>query len=95
MKPDTAASRQTIIQLRQELADARRELAVWQRRSAMSTHWMRHTFAMGVLRDNPNDAGLKLAQQLLGHASIATTQIYLKVDDTSKLKAIRNLKPFG
>jgi len=95
MKPDTAISRQTIIQLRQELADARRELAVWQRRSAMSTHWMRHTFAMGVLRDNPNDAGLKLAQQLLGHASIATTQIYLKVDDTAKLKAIRNLKPFG
>ena len=32
-----------------------RELAIWSRRSAMSTHWMRHTFAIGVLRDNPND----------------------------------------
>ena len=73
----------------------RRDLAMWTRRSSMSTHWMRHTFATGVLRDNPNDAGLKMAQQLLGHASIATTQVYLKVDDTDKARAILNLKPFG
>lgn len=75
--------------------EARRELATWLRRSTMTTHWMRHTFAIGILRDNPNDAGLKLAQQLLGHASIATTQIYLKVDDTAKTKAVLNHKPFG
>lgn len=75
--------------------EVRRELATWLRRSSMTTHWMRHTFAIGILRDNPNDAGLKLAQQLLGHASIATTQIYLKVDDTEKTKAVHNHKPFG
>ena len=38
-----------------------------------STHWLRHTFAHEVLRENDSDAGLKLAQQLLGHASINTT----------------------
>lgn len=82
-------------QLQEQYQKLRRELAIWSRRSAMSTHWMRHTFAIGVLRDNPNDAGLKLAQQLLGHTSIATTQIYLKVDDTDKTRAVFNLKPFG
>jgi site-specific recombinase XerD len=91
----STASDELISQLRGDLTRLRREQAVWMRRSQMTTHWMRHTFAMSVLRDNPNDQGLKMAQQLLGHASIATTQIYLKSDDTAKIRAIRNLKPFG
>lgn len=81
--------------LQEQRKDVQRELSIWARRSAMSTHWMRHTFAIGILRDNPNDAGLKLVQQLLGHSSIATTQIYLKVDDTQKTRALKNHKPFG
>lgn len=94
-KMRSPVTEQKIAELVQERARIQRELAVWVRRKDMTTHWMRHTFAMSVLRDNPNDAGLKMAQQLLGHASIATTQIYLKSDDTAKIRAIRNLKPFG
>lgn len=81
--------------LQEQRKEVQRELAIWTRRSSMSTHWMRHTFAIGILRDNPNDAGLKLVQQLLGHSSIATTQIYLKVDDTQKTRAVTNHRPFG
>lgn len=94
-KMRSPVTEQKIAELVQERARIQRELAVWVRRKDMTTHWMRHTFAMSVLRDNPNDAGLTMAQQLLGHASIATTQIYLKSDDTAKIRAIRNLKPFG
>jgi hypothetical protein len=47
------------MQLQEQYQKLRRELAIWsRRRSAKSPHWMHHTFAIGVLRDNPNDAGL-------------------------------------
>lgn len=60
-----------------------------------STHWLRHTFAHEVLRENNNDEGLKLAQQLLGHASINTTAEYLKQDQSAKVKAARKVDPLG
>eukprot|EP00456_Euglypha_rotunda_P026239 TRINITY_DN2116_c0_g1_i1.p2 TRINITY_DN2116_c0_g1~~TRINITY_DN2116_c0_g1_i1.p2 ORF type:complete len:206 (+),score=47.47 TRINITY_DN2116_c0_g1_i1:480-1097(+) len=48
-------------------------------------HWLRHTFAMVMLtrlqiqaRANPALNPLKIVQVLLGHASIATTAIYLR-----------------
>ena len=48
-------------------------------------HWLRHTFAMAMLarlqvqvRTNPDLNPLKVVQVLLGHASIATTAIYLR-----------------
>ncbi|WP_070401289.1 phage integrase family protein [Hydrogenophaga sp. PML113] len=69
--------------------------AMWQRRARISTHWLRHTFAKEVLRTNPSDSGLKLAQQLLGHASITTTAVYAKQDDTAKVKAARLVFPDG
>ena len=71
------------------------EAKVWQRRSKFTTHWLRHTFAKEVLRVNPNDAGLKMAQEMLGHASIATTGIYLKQDESAKVKAARLIFPKG
>ena len=71
------------------------ERAMWQRRARISTHWLRHTFAKEVLRTNPSDTGLKLAQQLLGHASITTTAVYTKQDDTAKVKAARLVFPEG
>ncbi|MFC6281163.1 phage integrase family protein [Polaromonas aquatica] len=60
-----------------------------------STHWLRHTFAHEVLRENDSDEGLKLAQQLLGHASINTTAEYVKQDQSAKVKAARKVNPLG
>lgn len=60
-----------------------------------STHWLRHTFAHEVLRANEGDEGLKLAQQLLGHASISTTAEYVKQDESAKVKAARKVNPLA
>lgn len=60
-----------------------------------STHWLRHTFAHEVLRENNGDEGLKLAQQLLGHASITTTAQYVEQDISAKVKAARKVNPLG
>lgn len=56
---------------------------------AASAHWMRHTFAHAVLRASGGD--LPVTQQLLGHASIATTGIYVKADMSQRLKAVMAL----
>ncbi len=46
------------------------------KRVAVSAHTLRHTFALGYLRDNPGKL-LELAS-LLGHESIDTTAIYTR-----------------
>lgn len=44
----------------------------------VTAHMLRHTFATDALRRRRN---LRAVQVLLGHASVATTQIYTDVDD--------------
>jgi site-specific recombinase XerD len=54
----------------------------------LTPHKLRHTFATALFREHVD---IKTIQELLGHSSIATTQIYTHVEDCQKLEAVNKI----
>ena len=56
-----------------------------ERLAAASTHWLRHTHAShAIARGMP----IEIAQQNLGHASLATTTVYVTTEKKKRMKAV-------
>ncbi len=59
-------------------------------KKTVSPHTLRHSFASHLLR---NGANLKAIQQMLGHESITTTEIYLHTDEQQLRETLARFHP--
>ena len=56
-----------------------------ERMAAASTHWMRHTHASHAIAGG---MPIEIAQQNLGHSSLATTTVYVTTEKKKRLRAV-------